>query len=158
MRTSLPLVVAITASCSGAIDGGATEPDSAEPAGPTGPERSVEIKGPAVLAHVQRFANSVCGATNACTISTYVGHDPSADRAIDILVSDGFGRLPSDGNALGDKVAEFALSQKTEDGIMYVIWRQRINLGGDWRAMEDRGGITKNHYDHVHVSFETTAP
>jgi hypothetical protein len=39
-----------------------------------------------------------------------------------------------------------------------VIWRQRINSGTGWRAMEDRGSITQNHYDHVHVSFDETAP
>ena len=41
-------------------------------------------------------------------------------------------------------------------GIMYVIWNQKIwslyysELG--WRKMADRGGVTANHYDHVHVS------
>ncbi|MBB4701356.1 hypothetical protein BJ982_002900 [Sphaerisporangium siamense] len=40
-------------------------------------------------------------------------------------------------------------------GIMYIIWRQRyydIRTGAGWRQMSDRGGITANHYDHVHVS------
>ncbi len=37
---------------------------------------------------------------------------------------------------------------------MYVIWRQRYNDGSGWDPMEDRGSITANHYDHVHVSFE----
>jgi hypothetical protein len=42
-------------------------------------------------------------------------------------------------------------------GIMYVIWNQRIwsvyypELG--WRKMEDRGGATANHKDHVHISL-----
>ena len=39
-----------------------------------------------------------------------------------------------------------------------MIWRQRINLGEGWRDMADRGSITQNHNDHVHVSFEETAP
>jgi hypothetical protein len=34
-----------------------------------------------------------------------------------------------------------------------VIWQQRINFGSGWQLMEDRGGVTANHYDHVHVSF-----
>jgi hypothetical protein len=36
-----------------------------------------------------------------------------------------------------------------------VIWRQRIydmRGSGGWRQMEDRGSVTQNHYDHVHVS------
>jgi hypothetical protein len=42
-------------------------------------------------------------------------------------------------------------------GIMYVIWNQHIwsvyypELG--WRLMEDRGGVTANHKDHVHISM-----
>jgi hypothetical protein len=118
----------------------------------------VDITGPAVLAHVQGFADVMCGATAACTISTYAGHHPSADRAIDILVSDVYGKVPSDSNALGDKVAAFALAHQGEHAIWYVIWRQRYNDGAGWDPMEDRGSITANHYDHVHVSFDETAP
>jgi hypothetical protein len=43
----------------------------------------------------------------------------------------------------------------------YVIWKQRINFGSGFRRMEDRGqglsaseAATKNHLDHVHVSFD----
>ncbi|WP_372509255.1 hypothetical protein [Actinomadura madurae] len=44
--------------------------------------------------------------------------------------------------------------QRAPLGISYVIWKQRIwNVrGGGWRPMEDRGSITQNHYDHVHIS------
>jgi hypothetical protein len=100
----------------------------------------------------------MCTATGACTVSTYEGHSPTASRAVDILVSDVYGELPSDDNALGDRVADFTLAHLAEHGVTYVIWRQRINLGDAWDPMEDRGSITQNHYDHVHVSFEETAP
>jgi hypothetical protein len=96
----------------------------------------------------------VCGTFDACTISTYEGHSPTASRAIDILVSDAFGKVPSDDNALGDAVAAFALAQQDANAITYVIWRQRYNDGSGWDPMEDRGSITQNHYDHVHVSFD----
>src|SRR5688572_24709333 len=118
----------------------------------------VDITGPDVLPHVQRFANAMCAATSACTIGTRVGHHPSAERAIDILVSDVYGETPSDGNELGDKVAAYALAHQPEHGIWYAIWRQRYNDGSGWDPMEDRGSITANHYDHVHVSFDETAP
>jgi len=37
--------------------------------------------------------------------------------------------------------------------VKYIIWRQRIWFpGGSWKAMADRGGVTANHYDHVHIS------
>jgi hypothetical protein len=39
---------------------------------------------------------------------------------------------------------------------MYVIWEQKIwdsrNPGAGWKPMADRGSITQNHYDHVHIS------
>jgi hypothetical protein len=30
----------------------------------------------------------------------------------------------------------------------------RINFGSGSQAIEDRGGTTANHHDHVHVSFQ----
>ncbi len=145
------------AACAGSLDSGMP----GEPGGDDAPPVAVDIEGPDVLPHVQKFANAVCGATGACTISTYEGHSPTASRATDILVSDVYGQVPSDDNKLGDTVAEFALdalASKPEFGVMYVIWRQRYNDGGGWDPMEDRGSITQNHYDHVHVSFEESAP
>ena len=66
--------------------------------------------------------------------------------------------MSSDHNALGDEVAAYALAHQHDNGITYVIWRQRINQGSGWEPMEDRGSITQNHFDHVHVSFDPTAP
>lgn len=151
MRPVVPLLAIALGACGvGDVDG--SDPDPAEP------DPAVDITGPAVLPHVQRFANAACGATTACTISTYDGHHPVAARALDLLASDVYGSLPGDDNALGDAVAEYALAHQQEHGIWYVIWRQRINDGSGWEPMEDRGSITQNHYDHVHVSFEETAP
>jgi hypothetical protein len=58
------------------------------------------------------------------------------------------------GRATGDQLADYALKYRNELKIKYVIWRQRINFGSGWQAMEDRGSATANHYDHVHVSFQ----
>jgi hypothetical protein len=55
--------------------------------------------------------------------------------------------------ATGDQLADYALKYRSELKIKYVIWRQRINFGSGWQAMEDRGSPTANHLDHVHVSF-----
>lgn len=54
----------------------------------------------------------------------------------------------------GDRIARCALENQEELGVEYVIWEQRINHGDGWKRMEDRGGATENHYDHVHISFE----
>ncbi|MBS1118630.1 MAG: Group surface immunogenic protein [Deltaproteobacteria bacterium] len=140
--------------CTGTIEGSPPMAGSdATPDAAPGMGRTVEIIGPAVLPHVQAFADAACNAVGACHPSTYVGHDPSADRALDTLVSDAYGSVPSDNNALGDAHAAFALAHQQEYVIWYVIWQQRINFGQGWEPMEDRGSITQNHYDHVHVSF-----
>jgi peptidoglycan hydrolase-like protein with peptidoglycan-binding domain len=112
------------------------------------------VSGGSVLAHVQSFAAAVCSTTGACAASTYPGHDPDLTRALDILVSSAFGVSPGD-FSLGDSVAAFALDNFSARGVMYVIWRQRINSndGRGWRQMGDRGSITQNHFDHCHVSF-----
>jgi hypothetical protein len=58
-------------------------------------------------------------------------------------------------SAKGDAVAQYVIDNAARFGVEYVIWEQRIFLigGSGWTAMEDRGSITANHYDHVHVSF-----
>jgi hypothetical protein len=60
--------------------------------------------------------------------------------------------------AKGNALADYVLANRKAFGVTYVIWRQRYNDGSGWDPMEDRGSITANHYDHVHVSFEETAP
>jgi gas vesicle protein len=76
-------------------------------------------------------------------------------RACDFMMSSG-GRMPDAvAKERGDAVAQWCIDNAGKYGIMYIIWRQRIydmRTGGGWQAMEDRGGITANHYDHVHVS------
>ncbi|GAA4196600.1 hypothetical protein [Microbispora amethystogenes] len=76
-------------------------------------------------------------------------------RACDFMMSSG-GSMPSaQMQALGDSLAAWAIKNGPKLGVMYVIWRQRIyNLGHPgWRPMSDRGGVTANHYDHVHISM-----
>ncbi|MCR8969563.1 LysM domain-containing protein [Facklamia sp. 7083-14-GEN3] len=60
------------------------------------------------------------------------------------------------GSALGDQIAADAIANMGNNNIAYVIWKQQIYgnwTGGQWQPMEDRGSVTQNHYDHVHVSF-----
>ncbi|WP_308282855.1 hypothetical protein [Pseudonocardia nigra] len=69
--------------------------------------------------------------------------DHPSGKALDFMVD----------RATGDALAACALRNKEALGITYVIWEQQINHGGGWEAMEDRGGATANHFDHVHISF-----
>ncbi|GLZ15518.1 hypothetical protein Acsp04_57530 [Actinomadura sp. NBRC 104425] len=89
-----------------------------------------------------------------CVRTTGDPQDHATGRACDFMVSTG-GTMPSaSGKALGDRTAQYAISNANRLGIKYVIWRQRIYdmRSPGWRTMEDRGGITANHYDHVHIS------
>ena len=57
--------------------------------------------------------------------------------------------------ALGDAIAAYHVAHWNELGVEYVIWEQRMlsSPGGAWKQMEDRGGATANHVDHVHVNY-----
>ncbi|GAA3085307.1 coiled-coil domain-containing protein [Streptosporangium carneum] len=81
------------------------------------------------------------------------GGEHPLGRACDFMMSTG-GTVPSAENVrLGDELAAWALKNKERLGVKYVIWRQRINTGSGWRAMSDRGSVTANHFDHVHISM-----
>lgn len=62
----------------------------------------------------------------------------------------------------GDNLSAYAKQHAKRMGITYIIWQQRIwNISRareGWRKMEDRGSITANHFDHVHVSFQYSDP
>ncbi|WP_345459681.1 hypothetical protein [Nocardioides marinquilinus] len=66
--------------------------------------------------------------------------------AVDIMVSGDYGW----------QVAEFVRKYYAELGVSYVIYSQKIwsvqRSGEGWRSMSDRGSVTANHYDHVHVT------
>lgn len=109
--------------------------------------------GIAVLPHVQAFADAVQDATGVSSFGTYVGHDPSPDRALDTFV-------PVDDPTQGNAVCDFAIANWDRFGLYYIIFRQQIynpSVAGYWRDMADRGGVTQNHFDHVHASFWETA-
>jgi hypothetical protein len=136
-----------------ATDSGAAIPACASASTDESAE-TVQIQGPPVQPQAQFFADEACRAVQACRASTYAGHEPRADLALDFNISEAFGKLPTDNYAFGDRVADFAISDMPRYRIDYVIYRQRINDGSGWQPMEDRGSITENHMDHVHVSFK----
>ena len=64
-------------------------------------------------------------------------------------------------SALGDQIADYAIQNMASRGISYIIWKQRFYApypskygpAYTWNPMPDRGSVTENHYDHVHVSM-----
>jgi hypothetical protein len=58
--------------------------------------------------------------------------------------------------AKGDAVYAYVKQNWNRLAVKYIIWYQRIDEGGGFTPMEDRGGVTANHMDHVHVSYTDT--
>ena len=82
-------------------------------------------------------------------ITTYGGWrgdgEHSDGRAIDIMVS----------GDLGWQVADYLRANSGALGLYDIIYSQKIwtaqRSAEGWRYMSDRGSVTANHYDHVHV-------
>jgi len=82
------------------------------------------------------------------------GHGHNSGMAVDFMV-------PVN-SAQGNQLAEYLTKNMDELGVYYIIWKQRFympqfNIYGPantWNLMPNRGGVTANHYDHVHVSFK----
>ena len=96
---------------------------------------------------------------NLFGITSFSGYRPgdSGDHgkglAIDFMVPES--------SELGDKIVEYAIQNMASRGISYIIWKQRFYApfnsiygpANTWNPMPDRGSVTENHYDHVHVSM-----
>ena len=77
-------------------------------------------------------------------------------RACDFMLSTG-GVMPAASSVQkGYDIAAWAQANASRLGIMYIIYQQRIwdvrMPSSGWVPMENRGSITANHYDHVHIS------
>ncbi|WP_433331814.1 coiled-coil domain-containing protein [Spirillospora sp. CA-294931] len=89
-----------------------------------------------------------------CVRSTGDPQDHALGKACDFMVTTG-GRMASGtSQTLGDRAAAYAIANADKLGVKYVIWRQRIYdmRSPGWDSMSNRGGVTANHYDHVHIS------
>ena len=70
----------------------------------------------------------------------------SSGQAIDVMIS---------GEA-GWEIARWARANASSLGIIEVLYSQQIwtaqRSGDGWRSFSDRGSVSANHYDHVHIS------
>jgi hypothetical protein len=80
----------------------------------------------------------------------------SLGRACDFMLSTGGVMPTAPWVQRGYDIAAWAQANASRLGIMYIIYRQRIwdirMASSGWVPMEDRGSITANHFDHVHIS------
>lgn len=82
--------------------------------------------------------------------------DHGTGNALDVMVSPGGKRPNLIQRTRGNAIADWARSNAKELNVKYVIWEQQIwnpSVSNSWRKMANRGSITQNHYDHVHISF-----
>lgn len=94
--------------------------------------------------------------------------DHGCGRALDVMVSPIGKRTDAEQKAHGFAIAKWAEDNARVLGVHYIIFQQciwnvqRADESGcprvtgmsskGWRTLEDRGSITQNHYDHVHIS------
>lgn len=115
--------------------------------------------GIAVKPHVQRFADVLQETIpEANSFGTYNGHSPpeGPTQALDI-----FNAQTAAGYELQDRIGKFAIANQRRFGVRYVIkwnpygqdliWNIERAAEG-WRAM-----ATRDHRDHVHVTFYASA-
>ena len=81
------------------------------------------------------------------TYGTFRGDGEHAEgRAVDVMIT----------GETGWQVADFLRANYAALDIEYIIFSQHIwsveRAGEGWRSLSDRGSITANHYDHVHVT------
>ena len=103
---------------------------------------------------MEKFELSVIGGYRAGdSDGTHHGHGDGL--ALDLM-------LPV-GDPKGHVITNYLVENFNEVGVYYIIYEQRFytkdipNIYGpanNWNLMPDRGSITQNHYDHVHISFK----
>ena len=101
-----------------------------------------------VSANIRAVHQAVCA--NFPSITTYgtlrSDGEHSQGIAVDIMVS----------GTMGQQVADFVRQYSSAMGVSCVIHARRIwsvqRSAEGWRSMADRGSVTANHYDHVHVT------
>lgn len=103
---------------------------------------------------LQRYAILTNRAVSAAfpQIEQIAGHRPDPINghgtgvALDIL-------LPSPTDVdLGNQIRDYVMTNAHELGVDYVVWRQTLfTPDGDVNHMRDRGGLTSNAFDHLHV-------
>ena len=107
---------------------------------------------PQAAAYMTEIAN-LYGITSFSTYRAGDTGDHGKGLAVDFIVPES--------SALGDQIAEYTAANMGSRGVSYIIWKQHFyapfnSIYGPaytWNLMPDRGSITENHYDHVHVSF-----
>ena len=91
--------------------------------------------------------------------------DHQSGRAVDIMISPKVNQRPtSTQKAAGDTLVTLLIKNAKALGIQWILfskdgvvtWSYNLDRGS-WNKLGNRGSISANHIDHVHVYFKTTA-
>ncbi|SDN96917.1 hypothetical protein SAMN05660199_00990 [Klenkia soli] len=127
---------------------------SASTAAVAGTARITNSAGP-VSSRVQAAADAVVSNVPGADSITLGGTRPSAADPDGHPSGNALDYMVLTDEALGDAIVQYHRDHWSELGVEYLIWEQRMlsSPNGSWVTMEDRGGTTANHYDHVHVNY-----
>lgn len=76
-------------------------------------------------------------------------NEHSSGQALDVMIPN---PGTPEGKALGSRINQWLIQNADALGIQYDLWQQaQWNPDGTTSGMENRGGATANHMDHVHV-------
>ncbi len=87
-------------------------------------------------------------------VTTYASHSDCPTCSADLFTPDARGGVDNTRLQSMNNVAEYLRANASALGIKHIIWNQRLSIGGGaWQEMADRGSVTANHKDHVHITF-----
>ncbi|MFD4183916.1 peptidoglycan DD-metalloendopeptidase family protein, partial [Rhodococcus sp. NPDC058514] len=76
--------------------------------------------------------------------------DHPSGQAVDVMIPD---YNSGTGVTTGDEVLDYVMAYAEFFHVDYAIWRQTYYpVGGTPSQMDERGGDTANHFDHVHIT------
>ncbi len=109
-----------------------------------------------VSSRVQAAANAVVSNVPGAGSISLGGTRPSAADPAGHPSGNALDYMVMSNASLGDAIVAYHVAHWNELGVDYLIWEQRIlqSPGGSWSTMSDRGGVTANHFDHVHVNYD----
>lgn len=116
------------------------------------------VDGGPVATHAQAFADEINRRFGFTHIMTYPSHEPDLQHALDCFSTPAKMLELANWCTRDDVIDHFGI-----DYVIHDVYKQsnageiyNREIARYWRTMADRGGITQNHHDHVHISFNKT--
>lgn len=116
------------------------------------------------VSHVRRAVVEIDSKWPTTSAGTYPGHHPTPARAVDFMVPSWQTKT---GRAIGTDLAQWVWANRERLGVWYIIFNKLIisetRPEQGWIPYTNpvasrRGTPSGDHLNHVHVSFNATAP